>query len=278
MGAKDLTDPDFQIGAGCLADQLVGQCMAHALGLGYLADEGHIRSALRAVLRHNFRRGLAGHFNYLRSFALGEESALLVASYPRGRVPRSPFPYASEAWTGLEYTAAAGMIYEGLVSGGHKAMVAEGLKCIAAVRDRHDGRKRDPFDEPECGHHYARAMASWTAIPALTGFHYDGVNGDMTFAAAVVPSSPRARSGRGSSRRSGAAQWFWSTGGAWGVVRQSRPPGKAAGTRRGLKIELEVLGGSLRFRRITVRGVGSAELPDGKTIAGPRTLKLLLES
>src|SRR5438094_10481299 len=88
------------------------------------------------------------------------------------------------------------MIYEGAVD--------DGLKIIAAVRDRYDGAKRNPFDEPECGHHYARAMSSWAAILALTGFHYDAIEQTMRFNAAAKD-----------------VRWFWSTGDAWGVVVQS---------------------------------------------------------
>ena len=74
-----------------------------------------------------------------------------MATYPRGRRPKSPFPYANEVWTGFEYTAAAGMMYEG--------MTKEGVTVYQAARSRFDGRRRNPFDEAECGHHYARAMA-----------------------------------------------------------------------------------------------------------------------
>src|SRR5206468_757257 len=103
--------------------------------------------------------------------------------------------YCNEVWTGLEYTAAAGMIFEGLIE--------EGLKVIAAARDRHDGQKRSPFDEPECGHHYARAMASWATYLACTGFGYDASTATLRFAPATR-----------------AATWFWSTGDAWGTCRQ----------------------------------------------------------
>ena len=98
------------------------------------------------------------HFNNMRSYALGDEKALLMASWPRGGRPKIPFPYWAEVMTGFEYTAAIGMLYEG--------MEQEGLQCIQNIRDRYDGRKRNPFDEAECGHHYARAMASWAAILA----------------------------------------------------------------------------------------------------------------
>jgi non-lysosomal glucosylceramidase len=33
MGAKDYGNPDYQLGEGCLVDQLVGQYMAHVCGL-----------------------------------------------------------------------------------------------------------------------------------------------------------------------------------------------------------------------------------------------------
>ncbi len=68
--------------------------------------------------------------------------------------------------TGFEYTAAVHMLYEGQRD--------EGLRVIEAIRARYDGQRRSPFDEAECGHHYARAMASWAAMLALTGFHYSG--------------------------------------------------------------------------------------------------------
>ena len=71
--------------------------------------------------------------------------------------------------TGFEYTAAVEMLQEG--------MEAQGLRCIEAIRARYDGRKRSPFDEAECGHHYGRAMASWAAVLAWTGFRWSGVTG-----------------------------------------------------------------------------------------------------
>ena len=165
MGSADLSNPSLQLGAGCLVDQLVGQYLAHVCGLGYLADPAKIARTLHSVMKHNFREHLHGHFNHLRSFALNDEAALLMASYPRGRRPEQPFPYCNEVMTGFEYTAAAHMLYEG--------QTADGLKAIAAIRARYDGRRRNPFDEAECGHHYGRAMASWTAVlGADWGFHY----------------------------------------------------------------------------------------------------------
>ncbi|MDX9948019.1 MAG: hypothetical protein RBS38_11685 [Bacteroidales bacterium] len=49
------------------------------------------------------------------------------------------------------------------------------VKCIFNFRNRYDGGKRSPFNEAECGHHYGRAMASWSAVLAPSGFNYSGV-------------------------------------------------------------------------------------------------------
>ena len=182
--------PPFQLGKGCLVDQLVGQYMAHICGLGYLADKDRIRTALQSIVKYNYHDDLHGYFNNMRSYIFEDESGLLMASWPKGRL-EVPFPYFNESMTGFEYTAATGMIYEG--------MVDDGLKCIASVRARFDGAKRNPFSEPECGHHYARSMASWSPVLALSDFHYSGV--DKTMSITGKPGT-----------------WFWSIGSAWGTV------------------------------------------------------------
>jgi non-lysosomal glucosylceramidase len=67
MGADDPTRPEYQLGRGCLVDQLVGQLCAHVCGLGYLADPAHVRRSLQSVWRYNERRSLRTHFNPLRA-------------------------------------------------------------------------------------------------------------------------------------------------------------------------------------------------------------------
>ena len=196
MGAADPSEPVLQLGAGCLVDQLVGQFLAHVCGLGYVVDEANVKATLRGIMRHNFKENMYGHFNHMRSYVLNDEAALLMATYPRGNRPARPFPYYNEVMTGFEYTAAVGMLYEGDIE--------NGLKCIGAIRDRYDGERRNPFDEAECGHHYARAMASWAAILALTGFQYSAVERRIAFAA---PDEER--------------RHFWSSGHAWGSCELS---------------------------------------------------------
>jgi uncharacterized protein (DUF608 family) len=189
MGARDLTKPDYQLASGCLVDQLVGQYVAHLCGLGHLADPQHIRSALGAIWKYNRRETLMDHFNPLRTFALDGEAGLIIASYPKDR-PEKPFPYFAEVWTGLEYTAAVGMVFEGLE--------AEGATCFRQARQRYDGFKRNPFDEAECGHHYVRAMAAWAAIPAWSRFLYSA-------SAKLLQLTGRP------------GTYFWSNGHAWGT-------------------------------------------------------------
>ena len=207
--------PPFQLGKGCLVDQLVGQYMAHICGLGYLGDKNHIRKTLESVMKYNFIPDVSGNFNNMRSYVMGHEAALLMASWPKGRL-EVPFPYFPEAMTGFEYCAAVGMIYEG--------QVEDGLKCIKAIRDRFDGAKRNPFDEPECGKHYARSMASWAAVLALSDFHYSGVDKTMNFT-----SNP--------------GRYFWSNGSAFGICEISSSI-----------VKLEVISGDIDLQSLTLTG------------------------
>ena len=227
-GATNLEEPELQLGSGCLVDQLVGQFMAHICGLGYLLDREHVKTTLRSIVKYNFRQGFHDHFNNMRSYVLGDESALLMATYPRGNRPQQPFPYFSEVMTGFEYTAAAHMLYEG--------QTAAGLDCIQAIRARYDGHRRSPFDEAECGHHYARAMASWAAVLALTGFHYSAVERAIRFAGQE-------------------GTWFWSTGRAWGQCIQQAHE-------EGVRVTLYVGHGSVELQRIVLTGIGEIEDPD----------------
>jgi len=227
MGASDPRQPDYQLGPGCLVDQLVGQFVAHVCGLGYLLEPEHVGTTLRSIMKYNHRESLYGHFNCMRSFAMGDESALLMASYPKGR-PENPFPYFTEVMTGFEYAAAVGMLYEGQLD--------NGLKCIRDIRDRYDGRKRSPFNEAECGHHYARAMASWASILALTGFHYSGVEKSICFAAKD-------------------GTFFWSNGYAWGRCTIETD-------KDGARIELGVSQGELVLSRFVLPQFGSENFGD----------------
>jgi len=164
----------YQYGTGCLSDQVFGQLLAHVVGLGHILPTEHVRSAVASVYRHNFRSSLAQHHSVQRTYALGDEGGLVLCSWPRGGRPAIPFVYSDEVWTGIEYQVAAHLIYEG--------MVEEGLRIVRAVRQRHNGERRNPWNEVECGNHYARSMASWALVLALSGVDYDAPSRRLRFA------------------------------------------------------------------------------------------------
>jgi non-lysosomal glucosylceramidase len=193
--------PKYQYGEGCLSDQLLGQWMAMVTGLGRALPEGHVKGALSSVFRHNWRRDLLDHENPQRVYAINDEAGLLLCSWPRGGRPAIPFVYSDEVWTGIEYQVASHMLYEG--------MLEEGLSIVRGVRDRHDGERRNPWNEPECGDHYARAMASWALILALSGYGYSAPEGKLSFSPKVNRED---------------FSCFYSTGSGWGVFTQRLTP------------------------------------------------------
>jgi hypothetical protein len=136
------------------------------------------------------------------------------------------------------------MIYAG--------MVREGVECIENVRRRYDGERRNPWNEAECGHHYARAMAAWSGLLALSGFLYDGPRRQVT----VVP-------------RMDAVEFrsFWSTASGWGSFRLRR-------TATGQRLELAPKEGGLRVARVALAlrpGSAKTAVTVGGTGVGHRT-------
>ena len=241
MGAENYGKPDYQLGEGCLVDQLVGQYVAHICDLGYLLDKEKVGLAYQGIMKYNYRDNLSDHFNCFRSYALGDEAALLMADYPKSR-PNNPFPYFTEVMTGFEYAAAVGMLYENQTD--------NGIKCIQNIRDRYDGRKRSPFNEAECGHHYGRAMASWSAVLALTGFHYSGFQKEIKFDNIT-------------------GFYFWSNGYAYGTVDL-----EDLGT--GKQIKVNVLNGSLPLANIVIENLGEFTIPGGVTIEAGETASYVI--
>jgi uncharacterized protein (DUF608 family) len=160
--------PKYQYGTGCLSDGILGAWMAEVCGLGEIADQRKVDRHLASVFKCNFRSDLLDHANTQRpTYALGKEGGLLVCTWPHGKKPSLPFPYCDEVWTGYEHEVASHLIMAG--------MVKEGLTVVRAARDRYDGRVRNPFNEYECGHWYARAMSSYALLQGLTGARYDAV-------------------------------------------------------------------------------------------------------
>jgi hypothetical protein len=142
--------------------------MAALYGIVIPLSREHLRRNLAAIFRHNFKTDLSAHANAQRpGYALGREPGLLLCSWPLGGKPTLPFVYSDEVWTGIEYQVASHLILEGLVM--------EGLSLVKATRSRYDGKVRNPWNEYECGNYYARAMASYALLAALSGFRYSAV-------------------------------------------------------------------------------------------------------
>jgi len=81
--------------------------------------------------------------------------------------------YANEVFTGVEYQVASHLIASGNVK--------ERMEIVLTTRSRYDGRVRNPFDEVEEGHWYARAMSSYSLLQALSGARYDAVDRILYF-------------------------------------------------------------------------------------------------
>jgi uncharacterized protein (DUF608 family) len=161
--------PKYQYGKGCLSDGILGAWIGEVCGLHGIVDSVKVTSHLNSVFRYNFRKDLSDHSNPQRpSYALGNEGGLLLCSWPKGGKLSLPFVYSDEVWTGIEYQVASHLMMMGETE--------KGLEIVRTCRDRYDGRIRNPFDEYECGHWYARALSSYAMLQALTGVRYDGVD------------------------------------------------------------------------------------------------------
>lgn len=196
---KELGEIKYQIGEGCHIDQVIGQWHAHIVGLGYIFDKDKVRKALSSLFKYNFMQNFRDYPNPCRVYALNDEKGIVICTWPRGGMPKVPVPYFSECMNGFEYQAACHMIQEGLVD--------EGLSIVKAIRDRYDGEKRNPWNEFECGSNYARSMASYALLLALSGCEYDMVRGHIGFSPKINREN---------------FYCFWSLDTGWGSFQRQR--------------------------------------------------------
>jgi len=160
--------PKYQYGNGCLADGVLGAWLALVCGVGQVLAPERVASHLKAVHKYNLEHDLSDFANPQRpTYACGDEGGLLLCTWPRGGELSLPFVYSNEVWTGIEYHVASHLMRMGLLK--------EGLDIVRTCRDRYDGRVRNPFDEYECGHWYARAMSSYALLFGWSGARYDAV-------------------------------------------------------------------------------------------------------
>ncbi len=178
-------------GTGCHIDQVLGQSWAWQVGLGRILPEKETVSALRALWRYNFTPDV-GPYRAVhkpgRWYALPGEGGLLMCTFPRtdwdyqrakGKGPDWAAGYFNECMNGFEYQVAGHMIAEGLV--------LEGLAVTRMIHDRYHPARRNPWNEVECGDHYARSMASYGVFLAACGYEYDGPRGRLGFAPRLTP-------------------------------------------------------------------------------------------
>lgn len=200
----DIDEYKYQHGKGVLSDQLMGQYYAHVLGLGYLMNPEHIKAAAQNIFRYNFRENFYDHPNMQRVYALYDDSGLLMTTWPHGGRPRFPFFYSEEVWSRTEYPLASVLAYQGCIT--------EALTMVKAVEDRYDGIKRNPWNEFECGNHYAGIMGSWAMILALSGFQANLSKGEISCDPKINRDHFRC---------------FFSCGKGWGIYTREEKDGQA---------------------------------------------------
>ena len=164
--------PKYQYGNGCISDGVLGFWLSEMCGVPVLMDSSKILSHLESVYKYNFKTDLSNHVNPQRAgYAYGHEGGLLLCTWPKHDEPTFPFVYSNEVWTGIEYQVASHLMMMGEIQ--------KGLDIVQQVRKRYDGKIRNPFNEYECGHWYARAMSSYGLLQGLTGITYDALNQTM---------------------------------------------------------------------------------------------------
>jgi len=230
-------EPREDYGDGCEIDQALGEWWANQVGLPAHYPPKHVRSAMAALLKYNFRADFHGVPQMPRKFVAEDDAGMQMIQWPKGARPTPTILYGDEVMTGFEYAAAGTMIQFG--------MLREGLMVALAVSDRYDGRLRqgltdaataswgysgNPFGDDECGKFYARAMSVWSLLLACQGFLYDGPAGVIGFRP-VWKSEDHAS--------------FFSSAEGWGLFTQRRRGNS-------LEAKIEVRYGRLRVREIAL--------------------------
>ena len=227
----------YQIADGCEIDMTLPQWYATIYGLGEILEADKCKKTLQAIYKNNFQSSMRNITNQWRIYCVNDEAGLQMCTWPNGNKPVIPIPYASETMHGFEWAAASQMLIYGLYD--------EGMKVIEGIRDRYDGRKRNPWNEFECGNNYARSMASYALLNTFSGFSFDLCKGYIGF----MPLLNNKR-----------FQSFWSLGSCWGSFKQNS---------KGAKLEL--LYGELKLKSIRLNFTPS------KIMSGTKGLDFKIE-
>ncbi len=184
-------------GTGCEIDQVMGQSWAWQVGLPRVTPEKETRAALQSLWKYNFSPDVGPyreHYKSGRWYAMAGEAGLLMCSFPRkdwdyeqargkGKAEWAA-GYFNECMNGFEYQVAGHMVWEN--------MLLEGFAVTRALHDRYHASRRNPWNEVECGDHYARSMASYGVFLAACGFEYHGPRGHLGFAPRITPENFKA--------------------------------------------------------------------------------------
>ena len=201
----------YQIGEGCIIDQLLADWHSTILGMNEIFDSDKKSTALQNLYKYNYKASMRDVVNPWRNFCVNDEAGTLICTYPEGKKkPAYPIPYFSEIMTGFEYALGGLMISQGFIR--------EGETIVKAVRNRYDGKKRNPWNEIECGSNYARSMASYALLPIYSGFTFDMTKKHIGFEPI----------------KKGDCRYLWSVGDSWGVI-------KFEGNRRELTVFEEMI-------------------------------------
>jgi len=176
-------------GDGCEIDQIFGQSWAFQVGLGRIIDAEHARGALRSLWKYNFTPDVGPYRKANppgRWYAMPGEGGLLMCTWPRGdkadaqgKAPDWAYGYFNECMSSFEHQVAGHMLWEN--------MVTEGLAIVRTIHDRYHPSRRNPWNEVECGDHYARAMASYGVFLAACGYEHHGPKAHLGFAPRLSP-------------------------------------------------------------------------------------------
>jgi uncharacterized protein (DUF608 family) len=223
-------------GPGCHVDQVLGDSFLWQIGVPGVLPRDKVKTALKSLYKYNFAPDAGGYRNAMQAvikggrwYAMPGEPGLLMTTFPKGGADVASGKgadtwsagYFNECMHGFEYQAAAHMFAEG--------MLEEGMTVIRSIHDRYSPKKRNPFNEIECGDHYARSMASYGAFLTLCGFSYHGPKGRIGFQPMLRPEKFRAP--------------FTSAEG-WGTYEQARSSAS-------LKASYSLKYGRLRVRELT---------------------------
>ncbi len=228
----------YQIGDGCEIDTHLGQLYASLYGIGDIWDEKMNDATLDAIFKYNYKSSMRDWENTWRVYALNDEGGTVMCTWPRPETkPAIPLSYNSEVMTGFEWAFGVHLALRG--------KLREAETVAAAIRGRYDGRKRNPWNEIECGNNYARGMASYAMLQAFSGFSYD-------MSRRMIGFKPRV---------AGDFRCFWALGKAWGVYE----------VQNGFQ-KMTLLHGSLELERLRLEGSGlsingkeiSAKFVDGE--------------